>query len=263
MSRSRNSLFVLAAVIGAVAVTALPGCSDTDDEAVFLYAGAGLRDAVNAAAAAFEKAEGIKVVVDYKGSGTILATAKAKKTGDLFMPGDVYYVDELDKQAGLISDKTPVAYFVPVIIVRKGNPLNIHSLADLFGEKVRVALGSAKACQVGRLSTDLLAKNGLDRADLTRGNVTPQESLTVNELAMWVENNKVDAAIVWDAIAKNYADSCDMVEIPVDKNIISHVVIGLMTTAKHPAEARKFIEFLTSGEGQTILREHKLRTEAP
>jgi len=259
----RNGILVFAAVICALATVAVSGCGGDDDDAVFLYAGAGLRKAVNAAVAAFEQAEGIKVVVDYKGSGTILATAKEKKIGDLFMPGDVWYVDELDRQASLITDKTPVAYFVPVIIVRKGNPKGIQSLGDLFRDDVRVGLGGEKPCQIGRLSTKLLAKNGLDRKDLTRGNITPMESLTVNELGMWVENNKVDAAIVWDAIAKNYADSCEMVEVPVEKNIISHIVIGMMTTAKHPAKARKFIEFLTSEKGRAILAANNLRIDAP
>ena len=254
----RNGLFALA-----LAACLVSGCSGEDKEAVHLYAGAGLRKAVNAAIVAFERAEGVKVVADYKGSGTILASAKETRTGDLFMPGDVWYVDELDRQAGLIVDKTAVAYFVPVILVKKGNPRGITALSDLFDENVRVGLGGAEACQIGRLSTKLLANNALDRADLARGSKTPMESLTVNELGMWVENSKVDAAIVWDAIAMNYADSCDMIEIPLDKNIISRVVIGMMTTAKHPAEARKFIAFLTSDAGQKILRDHHLRTEAP
>ena len=256
-----RSAALVAALVG---VIALGGCSGPDEEdALLLYAGAGLRKAVNPAIKAFEKKYGIKVVVDYAGSGTILTTAKEKKIGDLFMPGDVWYVDELDKQAGLIAEKKPVAYFVPVILVRKDNPKGIKTLGDLFGADVRVGLGNAQACQIGRLSMKLLARNGLDRKDLTRGAVVPMESLTVNELGMWVENDKVDAAIVWDAIARNYAHSCDMVEIPTDKNIISHVVIGLMTTSKRPADARKFIAFLTSGAGQAILGKNNLRTDAP
>lgn len=243
----------------AVAVACIGGCSGPDEDALILYAGAGLRNAISAAIDEFEKVHGIKVVVDYRGSGTILAGAKEKKAGDLFMPGDVWYVDELDRQADLIAERTPVAYFVPVILVRKDSTKNIQSLADLFGEGVTVALGSAKACQVGRLSTKLLAKNGLDRAKL----MTPLESFTVNQLGVWVDTRKVDAAIVWDAIAANYAKSCRAVEIPKEKNIISHVVVGLMTSSKHPDKARKFIKFLTSPAGQDILNAHGLRTEAP
>ena len=260
MRTMQSGLAVLVAATALAACLLSAGCSGPDEDTVVLYAGAGLRNAINPAIEAFEKKHGIKVVVDYAGSGTILATAKEKRLGDLFMPGDVWYVEELDRQAGLIVDetKTPVAYFVPVILVRKGNPKGIKTLADLFGADVRVALGSAQACQIGRLSTKLLAKNGLDRAKLT-----PMESLTVNELGVWVDTRKVDAAIVWDATAANYATSCQAIPIPTEKNIISRVVVGLMTTSSQPDKARKFIEFLTSKPGQAILNAHGLQTEAP
>jgi molybdate transport system substrate-binding protein len=254
----RTTLHAGVAVAALAAALALGGCSGPDEDAIVLYAGAGLRNAVEAAITEFEKAHGIKVVVDWNGSGTILAHAKARNSGDLFMPGDVWYVDQLHEQAGLIAAKTSVAYFVPVILVRKDNTKNIRSLADFVRADVRVALGNPKACQVGRLSTKLLARNGVDRTALD-----PMESLTVNDLGVWVDTGKVDAAIVWDAIAVNYARSCRAIEIPKDKNIISHVVVGLMTTAKDPDKARKFIAFLTSPEGQAILNRHGLRTEAP
>ncbi len=249
---------------GAVALVAvaglfLGGCSGPDEDALVLYAGAGLSKAVDAAIAEFEKVHGIKVVVDYAGSQTILTSAQEKKIGDLFMPGDVWYVDELHRQSGLIGEKTAVAYFVPVILVRKDNTKTIDTLADMFADGVTVALGDPDACQIGRLSTTLLAKNGLDRANLK----APMESLTVNELGVWVETRKVDAAVVWDAVAVNYADSCRTVTIPKDKNIISNVVVGLMTTSKQPDKARKFIAFLTSEAGQKILNTHGLQTEAP
>ena len=258
MQMMQGSRAAPVAVVALAAALALAGCSGPDEDALVLYAGAGLRNAVEAAITEFEKTQGIKVVVDWSGSGTILAHARAKNSGDLFMPGDVWYVDQLHERAGLIAEKTSVAYFVPVILVRKDNTKNIRSLADFVRADVTVGLGGPEACQVGRLSTKLLARNGVDRKALD-----PMESLTVNDLGVWVDTRKVDAAIVWDAIAVNYAKSCRAVEIPRDKNIISHVVVGLMTTSKHPDKARKFIAFLTSPEGQAILNRHGLRTEAP
>lgn len=255
--RQRSAAWVLVLVLATAALVG--GCGGPDEDAVVLYAGAGLSKAVDAAIAEFEKTRGIKVVVDYAGSQTILSSAKEKGSGDLFMPGDVWYVDELHRQSELISEKTPVAYFVPVILVRKDSTKTINTLADLFAADVTVALGDPDACQVGRLSTKLLKKNGLDRANLKE----PMESLTVNELGVWVDTRKVDAGIVWDAIAVNYASSCRAVTIPRDKNIISNVVVGLMTTSKQPVKAREFVDFLTSQAGQDILNAHGLQTEKP
>lgn len=222
-----------------------------------LYAGAGLRRAVDELAAQFEKATGIRVEPDYGGSGMIISRARLDPRADLFMPGDVWYVDQLDKQAGLIESKTMVAYFVPVIIVRKGET-RIRGLEDFFRKDVKVALGNPKACQVGRISEQIFAKNGLDASKLQA-----KESLTVNELGVWVKVGDVDAAIVWDAIAANIADSVDIIEIPRQRNIISHVAVGLMTTSTNKPAARRFIEFMTSPAGRAILEGKGYRTTAP
>jgi len=225
--------------------------------ALRLYAGAGLRRAVDELAAEFEKASGIRVEPDYGGSGMIISRARLDDRADLFMPGDVWYVDQLAKQAGLIESKTMVAYFVPVIIVRKGEQ-RIRGLEDFFDKDVKVALGNPKACQVGRISEKIFAKAGLDASKLEA-----KQSLTVNELGVWVKVGDVDAAIVWDAIAANIVDSVDVVEIPPAQNIISRVVVGLMTTSTNKPAARRFIDFMTGPAGRAILEGKGYRTTAP
>ena len=223
-----------------------------------LYAGAGLRRAVDELISQFTRQTGIKVEPDYGGSGILISRARLDPLADLFMPGDVWYVDRLDEQAGLIESKTPISWFVPVIIVRKGNAKNIKGLADFFRKDVTVALGNPKACQVGRIAREIFKRSGLDIAG-----IDAKQSLTVNELGVWVKMHDVDAAIVWDAIAANIADSVDVIEIPREKNVISRVVVGLMKTSKDKDSARKFIDFMTGRKGQAILKSKGYRTEAP
>ena len=241
-------------------LAAFCGCGDRPRQVTTLrlYAGAGLRRAVERLIADFESQTGIRVEADYGGSGLLVSRAQADPQADLFMPGDVWYVDRLDELAGLIETKTAVSWFVPVVIVRKGNPKAIRGLEDFFRSDVSVALGRPDACQVGRISGRILAQNGLDRSALR-----PKESLTVNELGVWVTMGDVDAAIVWDAIAANIADSVDVIEIPKEKNVISRVVVGLMKTSANPEAARKFIAFVTGDTGRGILRQNGYRTEAP
>lgn len=229
-----------------------------EDVTLRIYAGAGLRPALDELIAAFTAAGGVAVEPDYGGSGVIISRARQDPRADLFVPGDVWYVDRLQELSGLVESKAAVSWFVPVIIVAKGNPKNIAGPADLFRDDVRVALGRADACQVGRISGEVLEKNGLDR-----GKLDAKESLTVNELGVWVKMGSVDAAIVWDAIAANIADSVDVVAIPKEKNVISRVVVGLLSTSEHKDAARKFIAFLTGETGRSILRSKGYRTEAP
>jgi molybdate transport system substrate-binding protein len=73
----------------------------------------------------------------------------------------------------------------------------------------------------------------------------------------------VDAAVVWDAIAANVAESVDMIQIPKEQNIISRVVIGRMKTSPNTAAAEQFMTFMTSPEARSILRNNKYRTDEP
>ena len=255
----KNICTILTVLLG---VLTFAGCGKQSPETaeqekhIRLYAGAGLRRGVDAIVAEFTKQSGIEVEVDYGGSGMIISRAREDQDADLFMPGDVWYVDRLQEKAGLIESKTDVASFVPVIITAKGNPLKINSLNDMLRDDLKIALGNPKACQVGRLTAKIFKKNGLDLSK-----ITPKESLTVNELGVWVKMHDVDAAIVWDAIAANIAKDVECVEIPKDQNIISRVVIGLMKTSKDKKSAQKFIDFLVSSKGKEILDSKGYRTE--
>jgi molybdate transport system substrate-binding protein len=223
-----------------------------------LYAGAGMRNAVEKLRAAFEQKTGIAVEADYAGSGMLITRAREDRDADLFMPGDVWYVNRLHELTGLIETRASVCFFVPVIIVQKGNPKKIQGLNDFTRDDVSVAIGRPDACQVGRITGKILANAGIDRTSLEC-----KESITVNELGVWVKMRDVDAAVVWDAIAANVAESVDIIKIPKEQNIISRVVIGLLKTSSNKAAAEQFMAFMTSPEARRILQDNKYRTDEP
>ena len=249
-----------------LAATVFVGCSQKatpPEETVWLYAGAGMRRAVDALVQAFEKESGMHVEVEYGGSGTLLSLIPQRKRADVFMPGDVWYVDRLNELHGSVAEKTSVAWFVPVVIVSKRESTaakNIQSITDFSRSNVRLALGDPKACQVGRITGKILKANGIDPAS-----VAPRTkySMTVNELATWVKMGNADAAIVWDAVAANVAGDVRVIEIPKEKNILSHVVAGRLSGAQNPKGATAFIQFMASPKGQAILHEKGFRTTAP
>ena len=249
----------------AFAAAVLPcvsGCrrDESAGKAVKLYAGAGLRKGIDELIKAFTSQSDVRIDVEYGGSGPMMSRAKIQKDGDLFMPGDVGWVDQLHASAGIVEDKKFVAYFVPVIIVRKGNPENILRLEDLFRKDLTIALGN-EYCQVGKASQKILEKNGLDINDIDPKHL--MRSKTVNELGLFVKNRRASAAIVWDAIAFNDAGKLDMIEIPRDRNLISRVVVGMLSTGRHKDAARKFVDFIVGPTGQKILTQHGYRTSEP
>lgn len=240
-------------------VMILCGCAPEKESVhLRLYAGAGLRRAVDTLVASFQESTGIVVDVDYAGSGVCITRAKGDPQADLFMPGDVWYVDRLQELTDNIDERVQVSYFVPTIIVAKGNPKQIRSLQDFTREDLKVALGGAKSCQIGRLCLKIFDNAGMDRNALMA-----KESMTVNELGIWVKMKDVDAGIVWDAIAQNIRDGVDVIEIPEAINEISTVVCGRLKTSSHPQEALQFMQFVTSSQGRQIFKNKGYRTEKP
>ncbi|NQT82651.1 extracellular solute-binding protein [bacterium] len=227
---------------------------------LFLYCGAGIRTAVSDIAKAFEKKHNLTIEVDYSGSNILLSRIKLTKRGDLYMPGDVRYVQQADRE-GLITSSREACYFIPVILVPKGNPKKIHSVADLSREGLRLGFGDPKACAIGRVTNEILRRNRVKPGDIERNVVF--RSLTVNELGVHIKVGKIDATIVWDAIAAQYPNEGDIVPIPKDKNVVSTVPVAVLRSSKHPKEAAAFQEFVISEEGQGIFAKHHYTTEAP
>ncbi len=225
-----------------------------------LYCAAGIRGPVDELAKEFGRRHDLTFECDYRGSEVLLSAVKLTGEGDLYMPADVYYV-EMAEEAGLIvPDSTrATCYFIPVIMVRKGNPKKIFTLADLTRPEVEVGLGNPDACAIGRKSMKLLAKNDIDSAKV---NVVVHTS-TVNELGNHIKLKAVDAVIVWDAVAALYPDDAEAVSIPLQQNIISTVSVGVLRSSKHPKLAAEFIEFVCSEDGREVFRKHHYTIRLP
>jgi len=244
------------------ALVAVVGCGEKSVERarLLLYCGAGIREPVAEMAEEFGQEHGVVIECDYAGSEVLLSRIKLSSRGDLYMPGDVHYVD-LARKEGLIASSRTACYFVPVILVRKGNPKQIRTLRDFLRPDVTLGLGDPEACAIGRKSVRIFAKNGLNESDIEER--VAFRSLTVNELGLHVVVGKIDATIVWDATAAQYADSAEVVAIPHQQNIISTVPVAVLSFSEHKALAEKFAEFVTSERGVQLFKKHHYTTELP
>lgn len=257
-----KKLTILAAVVAAVVLT---GCKaekpeESRSDELFLYCGAGIRPPVEEMAEAFEREHGAKVVVDYAGSEVLLSKIKLVRKGDLYMPGDKHYVDQA-AQEGMILSQQSVCYFVPTILVRKDNPKNIRGLDDLTKEGVKLGLGDAQACAIGRKTKQIFAKNDIAWEQVEKN--LAFQSMTVNELGMQIQAGSLDAVIVWDAIAGYYSEHGTVVPIPPEKNVISTVNVGVLSFTKNRSLAEKFVQYAASGRGRDIFVKHNYTVDLP
>lgn len=139
-----------------VAAVMFAGCSkkgkessDSQAKELILYCGAGIRPPAEELVETFGQEYDVKIVTDYAGSEVLLSKIKLIRRGDLYMPGDKHYVEQA-AQEGMVLSQRSVCYFVPTILVQKGNPKNISGLEDLLQLGLKLGLGDAKACAIGR-----------------------------------------------------------------------------------------------------------------
>ncbi len=234
------------------------GTEEQIERKLFLHSGGGLRLAVNECVDIFSEEFDAEIECNYAGSGVLLNQVQVTRRGDLFMPGDVSYIDRVEP-ADLVESKHTVCYFIPTILVKKGNPKNIKTLADLVKPGITLGLGNSEVCAIGRTSVQIFQKNNIDMAEIEKNLVF--SSLTVGELGVQIQIGKVDAVIVWDATAAQYAKSGDVVKIPTDQNVISTVAIALLDSSENKPLAREFIDFIISERGQAVFQKHNFSTE--
>lgn len=234
--------------------------SQGETPTLMLFCGAGIQPPVADLVEAFSRQNACRIEADYAGSEVLLSRIKLKRQGDLYMPGDASYVEMAVKE-GMVASSTPACYFVPAILVRKDNPKAITSLKDLTRDGIRLGLGDVKACAIGRQCRKIFKKNGIAWSDIEKN--LKFQSLTVNELGVQIQAGSLDAVIVWDAIAKQYAKHGDIVEIPPDQNVISTVPVAVLSFSEHRGLAKRFADYLVSEDGQAVFRKHSYRVDPP
>ncbi|MBF0197975.1 MAG: substrate-binding domain-containing protein [Planctomycetes bacterium] len=232
---------------------------------LIVYCGAGIRPPIAELSQLFQEKmqnEGrkVNVSISYEGSEMLLGKIKVYKKGDVYIPGDKHYI-EMAKNESLIESSKSLCYFVPVILTQKSNPKNIKSVKDLLKPGVRFGLGSPKACAIGKKSLKIFEKYGLNKEDYESNLV--YQAMTVNDLGIQLKAGSLDAVIVWDALYGQYADSAEMVNIPVGMNVISEVTAGELSFSRYTDLSKSYMDFLASAEAKPIFKKHHYRTDAP
>jgi molybdenum ABC transporter molybdate-binding protein len=219
---------------------------------VVLYCAAGVQPPVQEIIAAYEKETGVAVRVQYGGSGQLLGNIEASRRGDLFIAGDASYID-IGRKKGLIHEAIPLATMRPVILVATGNPKKIASLNDLLRNDVRLALANPDQASIGRTLRALLQKTGQWGAFEKHATVLKP---TVNDLANDVKVGSVDAAIVWDATARQYPDLAAIHSDVLDA-AVERVTIGVLADSSQPTRALQFARFLAAADrGGPVFTKH-------
>lgn len=217
-----------------------------------MYCGAGLRPFMDPAIEAFRKVHPeTKIEVNYAGSGCLLSQLTFAKRGDLYMPGEDFYLEQA-REKDYIADAGLVGYLEPVLLVAEGNPKGVKGLEDMARKDLRVGIGNTEVVAAGKA-----AKETLERAGLW-AQVEPNIAVEVGnvpELANNVQIGSLDVAVVWNITAKPVEGKCDVVSIPKEYWQPIAAPLGILTFSKSPAAAKEFLDFCLAKEGQELVSE--------
>ncbi len=227
-------------------------------ERLLVFAGSASKPATEEAAKAFEKKSGIKVDLLFGGSGYVLSQMKLSHQGDLYFPGSSDYM-QIAKAQGLVDPKSEriVVYLVPAINVPKGNPKQIHSLADLARPGIKVAIANPEGVCLGSYAVEILEKNFTpkQKAQFRKNLVgyTGSCAKTANAVAL----GQADAVIGWRVFEHWNPDRIETIPLKPNEIVrIGYIPIAISKYSSHPKLAQKFIDFLTSSEGQKIFAKY-------
>lgn len=206
---------------------------------LIVYCPAGLKPPVERAAAEYERAYGVRVQLQYGGSGTLLSNLRVAGVGDLFLAADASYL-ETARSNRLVGEVIPLARLTPVIAVRKGDPRQVRALADLLRPDVAVALANPDAAAVGRICRQLLQRSGQWAELAKRAKVFKP---TVTDVANDIKLGTADAGIVWDATVAQYPE-LEAVRVEALAGGEQLVGVGVLSFSRQPAAALRFARYL-------------------
>lgn len=209
-----------------------------------MYAGAGLREPVQAVVRAFEQQTGHRVSVEYGGSGQIMTRFTLTRRGDLFLPGSADYITRLREQ-GQVAFSAPLVLHTPVMVVRKASAGKVSTLEQLAHSSLKIGMGDAQAIALGRSGAALLAASGYEQA--LRDRVVVQTT-TIKQLLLYLLNGDVDAAVIGRADAIRHQHQLRI--LPTPAGVPQEVAtIAVLNTSNAPRAAEALAQYFVSPPG--------------
>jgi molybdate transport system substrate-binding protein len=259
-----TSLVALLIVIFLTGCSALPPTSAPDaapaaSDAVTLkvFAPSSMTDAAKELAAAYETANpGVKLAIEIGHSPTQRLQLTQGATGDVFITASQKDMDDAVTDGSVGSGAARVfAMNQLTVVLPPENPANLASLEDLANDGIRllVAVVDTPIGKVTLTSMDKMEQQlGPGFKDRVLANVVSNEA-GVKPIVSKLQLGEADAGVVFvtDAVA---APALKTLEIPPELNVITQLNIAPLATAPNPEEAAAFVAFVTSADGQTILK---------
>lgn len=234
---------------------------------IFVFAAASMTESIDQIIEAYKTvAPNVTVTPTYESSGTLLTQIKEGADCDLFISAaqkqmnalDGSLKDDVDKNPDgldLIDTSTRINLLENkvTLVVPDGNPKGIESF-DQLAEHLKtgdilLAMGNSDV-PVGQYTQKIFAFYGLDEDALNTAGVLTYGS-NVKEVATQVSESSVDCGVVYATDA--YSQNLTVVD-SATKEMCGQVIYpaAVLSGSQHPAEAKAFLDYLSTPEAMSI-----------
>ena len=187
---------------------------------------------------------GTSVRFSFDASSTLARQVEAGAPADVLATADRPTMAPL-ADAGLVTAPAVLARNRLAIIVARGNPHRVRSLADLGPGELDVVL-CAPDVPCGRLAATALARAGVE--------VRPRSlEPNVKGVVAKVTLGEADAGLVYLTDLRAAGGRAEGVEIPAEQNVVTEYPVAMVRSAPNPAAAARFVDLARSDEGRKVL----------
>lgn len=200
------------------------------------------------------------IVPTFGASGTLTAQISSGAPFDAFFSADRAYPEKLVLEGHADGSSMSVYAIGHIVLwVPTASPVDVASLGErsLTDPRIRIiAIANPDHAPYGRAAVAAFASLGLTEA--------VQKKLVFGEnvaqAAQFAQSGAADAAVIGRslAVAPKLANEGRWWEFPPASHPAIEQAAVVTSSAKEPAAARDFIEFVTSAEGRVILERHGL-----
>ena len=245
---------LIVALVPLIFLAACASSSESQEQITLnVYAASSLATPFAYAGLAYEKEHpDVKVQFNLGASSDLARFVQEGAPADVFASADITNMNKVESQDLLDSQSFIFATTYLEIIVEKGNPLNISSLQDLADPDL-IFVTSNPEVPIGKYTAEVLEKAGVT--------VTPDSfESNVKGIMLKVARGEADAGIVYHSEVIASDGQVEGVKIPTEFNIVAEFPIGIVKNSANIKEAQRFIDYLLSPEGQSLLTQYGFQT---
>ncbi|MEO8287565.1 MAG: molybdate ABC transporter substrate-binding protein [Chloroflexota bacterium] len=244
-------LSMLVGGCGGVAVTPTAASGE-----VVVFAASSLKDAFGVVGDNLNTAGLVKATFNFAGSQTLVTQLSQGARADVFVSADAKTMDAAIVSGEIASGTQKLMATNRLVVITEPDNGKVSKLQDIAAPGLKLVV-AGPSVPAGNYSLQMLDKLSADPAygagfkDAVLANVVSRED-NVRQVVAKVQLGEADAGIVY--VTDAAGGKVGKIDIPAQYNVPARYYIAPLKNASNPAGAKRFVDYVLSEAGQSVLK---------